>query len=190
MSVTELEKEKYDRMWMVDDYRANSPGARFVPLFLELMAHDGQTVLDAGCGTGRAGQALAAAGYNVTLMDLSPSALEVPDLPFIEGCLWDAEAYPCRFDLAFCCDTLEHIPTEFTMLVIQRLLDHADSVFLSICTEPDNFGIRIGEPLHLTVQPFTWWRDHLRELGDVVEARDLGLTSVFVVKNRRSHGTD
>jgi CRISPR/Cas system-associated exonuclease Cas4 (RecB family) len=42
-------------------------------------------------------------------------------------------------------------------------------VFLGIALVPDQFGVWMGTPLHLTVQPFTWWRDSLKELGTVVD---------------------
>jgi hypothetical protein len=35
--------------------------------------------------------------------------------------------------------------------------------------------------LHQTVQPFTWWRDSLKELGTIVEARDLLTDAAFLV---------
>jgi hypothetical protein len=69
-----------------------------------------------------------------------------------------------------------------TMLVIARMLRLVKKgLFLSICTVPDTNGAWVGQPLHLTVQPFTWWRDQLSELGRVVECRDLLTSGVYYV---------
>ena len=46
------------------------------------------------------------------------------------------------------------------------------------------FGKEIGEPLHVTVMPFTWWRDRLGEVGEVLDARDLMHGGVFHVGSR------
>ena len=70
-----------------------------------------------------------------------------------------------------------------TMLAIARMLEASTrGVFLSIALVPDQFGILVGRPLHLTVKPFTWWRDRIRELGTVAECRDLIDAGLFLVK--------
>ena len=185
MRLEHAERDKYARMWAVSDYARNSPGEQWMPTFLELVGDQRGTLLDAGCGTGRAGQLLQAKGFDVTLMDFAPTGLEVDGLPFVDGVLWrPIPTTDHGFDFAYCCDVLEHIPPEMTMLTVSNLLDAARYVFLTICTEPDQFGVRIGEPLHLTVQPFTWWRDHFREIADVVDARDCLNTSVFYLRSR------
>ncbi len=124
---------------------------------------------------------LAACGFDVTLTDFV-DAVDVEGLPFVQAPLWDRVSD--TYDFGFCCDVMEHIPPEFTMLVVARLLESCKRVFFTICTEPDEFGVRIGEPLHLTVQPFVWWRDRLRDLGTVIEARDCMTTAVFLVEAR------
>jgi hypothetical protein len=87
-----------------------------------------------------------------------------------------------RFDYVYCTDVLEHIPPQFTMLVIDQLLRVAHKgLFLNVSLVPDSFGMWVGEPLHQTVEGFVWWRDSLRELGTVVEARDLIQSAVFLV---------
>jgi hypothetical protein len=126
--------------------------------------------------------------------DLTPDGLtpEAQRLPFVEAVLWRdlqpavrAFAHPNRttVDYIYCCDVLEHLPPQFTMLAIDQLLRVAQrGVFLSISLVPDNFGAWVGAPLHQTVQSFTWWRDGLAELGTVLEARDLLSTGLYWVR--------
>jgi hypothetical protein len=104
----------------------------------------------------------------------------------VPGCLWhDLRGLTVGpFEWVYCTDVLEHIPTAFTMLVVSRLLEVAEEgVFLSVSFVPDQMGVWIGETLHETVQPFTWWRDALNEVGEVVEARDLLGKGAFLVKS-------
>lgn len=191
-TLVQRERELYTDVWAVPSYGDHSPGAQFVPAFLEMARIDPDatrmlTVLDAGCGSGKGAMALAARGFRVSMVDVTDAGLvaDAQSIPFNEASLWADLTTLCggKVDHVYCCDVLEHIPTEFTMLVIRRLLDVARSgVFLSISLVPDNFGIWVGKPLHLSVFPFTWWRDNLRALGHVVECRDLVDTGLFYVE--------
>ncbi len=183
-------------MWAIPAYNDNSPGEAFAPLFLEMARIDPtttrmRTVLDAGCGGGKGALALAAMGFRVAMIDFTDAGLtpEAKALPFTEAALWEdlsirgGYRFGGKADYVYCCDVLEHVPTEFTMLVVRRLLDVArQGVFLSICLTEDNFGIWVGKPLHNTVRPFTWWRDNLQVLGNVVECRDLLDVGLFYVE--------
>lgn len=190
-SLVTHEREKYQTAWAIEAYAKNSPGAQLVGMFRDMAGADGGTVLDAGCGSGKGALALHAAGFDVTMCDLTPDGVvpEAQELPFVATALWDAltpVAYMAHgrnvFDYVYCCDVLEHVPTPFTMLVVARLLDVAHcGVFLSISTVPDQFGSFVGEQLHRTVQPFVAWRDQLGTIGRVVEARDLLASACFYV---------
>ena len=66
-----------------------------------------------------------------------------------------------------------------------RLLEVArKGVFLSIALINDHWGALIGKPLHQTVQSFTQWKEQLDTVGEVVEARDLLVAGVYLVKPR------
>lgn len=194
-SLIARERAKYEDVWAVPGYAQHSPGERVLPVFLDMTGAQGGSVLDAGCGSGKGGLALAAAGFDVLLCDLTREGLvpEAARLPFAETLLWEDLRARCgdrfgfgeTFDFVYCCDVLEHIPPTFTMLVVRRLLDVAKhGVFLSISTMPDHFGVWVGEPLHLSVQSFVQWRDQLHAIGRLREARDLLTSGCYWVTQR------
>ncbi len=196
MSVIAREQATYEGAWAIAHYADHSPGEHRVSVFREMAGISRAwdvTVLDAGCGSGKGAVALAALGCDVRMCDITPNGLieEAQRLPFHQVCLWHplerALGYVRggKVDYVYCCDVLEHIPTEFTMLVIARLLEVARrGVFLSIALVPDHFGVWVGKPLHQTVKPFTWWRDNLNALGTVQEARDCMENGLFYVVPR------
>lgn len=195
MSVTQHERETYETLvGTVPQYADFSPAEQYLPIFLEIVGDRRGTVLDAGCCTGKGGVFLASHGFDVTLCDLTDAGLtsEAMALPFVRMSLWHdlrltarGKGHPSRssFDYVVCCDVLEHIPTHFTMLVIDQLLRVTrHGLFLSISLVPDAFGSWVGTVLHQTVQPYLWWREGIGELGRVVEARDLIGSAVFYVR--------
>jgi len=166
MTLPDQEREKYRRMWTeVPGYRSNSPGERLVPVFVKQAEWEkGDTLIDLGCGTGRAGLELSNLGFNVTLLDITKSAIdpEAQSLPFIEYCLW--EPTTLKFAWVYCCDVLEHIPPEHVDAVLDNIAAIAQKgAFLQIALWPEVFGKQIGETLHLTVEPDEWWLEKLRQ---------------------------
>ena len=202
MSIGQTERTLYEEMWAIGGYADHSPGEHLAPMFHDLVIREdpiwvrNRTVLDAGCGSGKGGVALKAMGFDVRLCDITDAGLidTARSLPFSEASLYGdlsriarAVGHPgrTRFDYVYCCDVLEHLPPQFTMLAIAQMLRVATrGLFLSISLVPDQFGVWVGEALHKTVQPFTWWRDSLRELGEVLDARDLQTAAVFFVRPR------
>jgi hypothetical protein len=187
VSIRAIEIAKYREMWAVDDYRVVAPGEGFLGILLGLGLQPGCKVVDVGCGTGRASVGLERLLMRPTLIDAIPEARdpEAKHLPFVEACLWDD--WPSQIepqDVAYCCDVLEHIPEPFTMLVVERCLQAAPIAVLHIAHDPDVMGKRIGQPLHLTVRPFTFWRDHLAEIAELQEARDLVGRGLYIVRRR------
>jgi SAM-dependent methyltransferase len=192
------EASTYTDVWAVSSYSDHSPGEQFASLFIDMAPIDtsrvrGVTILDAGCGSGKGAVALQKLGFSVKMVDITAAGL-VPaakDIPFFEASLWDDLStkigynFGGKVDYVYCCDVMEHIPPQFTMLVARRLLDVARrGVFFSISLVPDNFGIWIGKPLHQSVYPFTVWRDNLDAIGKVIECRDLLDTGLYYVEPR------
>lgn len=203
MTIRARETETYGDVWgtLGEAYDAWSPGLEYLPLFLDRVGDTRGTLLDAGCGSGRAAVALATAGFAVTLCDLTDDGLHASarTLPFVASVLWtdltpvaycaalraDHAARPAPatqpvVDWVYCCDVLEHVPEGLTMLTVHQLCAIArHEVFLVVSHQPDRNGFWVGHPLHHTVQPFVWWRDHLAEVTQIREARDLIHHGVF-----------
>ncbi len=189
------ERDKYAEIWTFDEYRkANSPGLINVDRFMSVMKpKTGSSLIDIGCGSGRAGLEFQRRGLDVSWLDLTAAGLdpEVERSRFKEAPLWAdwemefgsffADLERPHFDYGFCCDVMEHIPPEYTMLALHRIITACSTTWLQIALRPDEFGKLIGEPLHLTVRPFSWWLVRLATLGKVIEARDLCGDGLFVV---------
>lgn len=188
MNIIETERAKYSEIWSnVPDYRKYSPGMENVTRFMDIMKPKrNATLLDIGCGTGDAGLEFQNQGLDVRWIDITDAGLNpiIPSQRFIQKSLWgDWRDWKYGYDYGFCCDVMEHIPPEYTMLVIDRIISSCRTAWFQIALVPDHFGATIGQPLHLTVQPFTWWLDHLRCCpGVITEARDLCGQALFVVK--------
>lgn len=180
------ERAKYAEIWSLDEYReSHSPGLENVDRFMKVMEPEpGSSVIDIGCGQGRSGLEFQNRGMRAWWLDITDAGLvpEVDRSRFIEAALWATTWGSGHLDYGFCCDVLEHIPPEYSMLCVDRILQHCNKAWLQIAFLPDEFGKLIGEPLHLTVHPYSWWLVRLATLGKVVEARDLCGQGLFVVE--------
>ena len=186
--LTDLESDKYLTAWSLPEYRKVSPGKVWAETFCSITGcRAGETVLDAGCGAGEGGREIARlTGATVTYLDLV--LVQGVPRPFLQQALWEririelVKPSISDWDYAFCCDVMEHIPQEMSMLVVHNLLEVCRRVFFSISFLPDRLGRMVGKPLHLNVQNFVWWRDRLREMGTLLEARDCLGEGVFYVE--------
>ena len=159
--IRDSESAKYNKIWELDAYRKHSPAMRIIDRALTAVnIKTGSSIIDLGCGTGRASQRMANLGYNVTAFDIAEKACLEFDGDFIEGCLWDMPDLG-QFDLGVAFDVLEHIPTEMIDLTLENMARHCKTLYLQIATFPDPFGEKIGETLHLTLEPLEWWREKL-----------------------------
>lgn len=198
-TVRQKEQALYEEMWQAPAYSIHSPGERLTQVFLDICgiapsSTRHTTVLDAGAGTGRGAVALKNIGFRVHMCDLTPDGLtpEARTIPFTPACLWDdlRIVLPYRFgrqyDYVYCTDVMEHIPTQFVMLTVLRLLEVARyGVFFNIALTHENYGAFAGEhSLHKTVESFVWWRDNLATLGSLVECRDLVNSGVYFVRSK------
>ena len=193
MNIIESERLKYQKAWAIDGYDHHSPGEEISDLFKEIaLPIQDETIIDLGTGSGRGALALAKMGLDVTVLDLTFDGLDKRAEGFrkIEASLWgawNAEKrgsfhIPLNWDYGYCTDVMEHIPPEYVMLTLHKIMLACDKAFFHICLIPDGFGQLVGEPLHLTVMPFEWWRDHLGEIGTVLESRDFMNNGIFYVE--------
>lgn len=199
ISVQQKERELYEEVWQAPAYSVHAPGEDFIEMFMDIAgvvpeATYRLTVLDAGTGTGRGALALRKRGFNVTMTDLTPDGLtaEAQELPFFRSCIWDdlSLVAPYRFggqyDYVYCTDVMEHLPTQYVMLAVMRLLAIArHGVFFNIALAHETWGTFAGEEtLHKSVFAFTWWRDNLATVAKLVECRDLIKSGVYFVRAR------
>lgn len=102
----------------------------------------GKKVLDVGCGGGILSEAMAAAGAEVSGIDLSEKALKVAKLHLLESGLKvdyqliSAEAFaaqkPGEFDVVTCMEMLEHVPDPASIVAAcARLVKPGGHVFFS-----------------------------------------------------------
>lgn len=107
-----------------------------------LAAIQGKKVLDVGCGGGILTEAMAAAGAQVSGIDLSEKALQVARLHLLESGqqvdyqLISAEAFadqqPGQFDVVTCLEMLEHVPKPASIVAAcARLVKPGGWVFFS-----------------------------------------------------------
>jgi len=186
------EAAKYGEMWKHQEYRNISPGEQLAQGFLTVARPaPGAHVVDFGCGTGRGALVLAVVGgLRVTMVDFVNNCLDDDIRPMLE-----TQAHALRFlkvdlergplpnaEYGYCTDVMEHIPPDKVDLVLNNILCAARHVFFSISTEDDSCGRLIGETLHLTVQPYSWWLQKFHDRGCVVHwAEDSGRTAFFYV---------
>jgi ubiquinone/menaquinone biosynthesis C-methylase UbiE len=161
-NLIEIEKEKYRKAWQTSNYRGNCCGMKFVQYFVDQFRPKvNETLLDLGCGSGRAGKELQRWGLIPTGIDLVSDGF-TSSYELLLASIWDLPQR--QWDLTFCSDVLEHIPEtqiDRSLSEVSRVTNRG--VFFSISTRPDNTGALIGEILHVTVHDINWWLPKLEK---------------------------
>ncbi len=176
------EQQKYELLWTDPDYRTYSPGEQVAKIFANVARPQG-TVIDFGCGTGRGALALKQETHcNLLLVDFTENSRDpaAQELPFIQKDL--TQPMFLSGDYGYCTDVMEHIQPELVEAVIHNILQCTPIVFFQISLVPDAFGETIGQTLHLSVHPLSWWYDLFNHLGyHVLWNRDQGDSALFLV---------
>ncbi len=202
-SMTDLERSKYEKVWADPEYLNCSPSDYYLETFLDIaQPKKGETLIELGCGSASAAMKLVNDhNLRIQLLDITPyDKMPLVDeaKKYVEASngerywqrsLWDAwydgnvkRDLPC-FEYGYCCDVMEHIPLEYVMLTLDRMKTACNYLFFCICNVQDYFGPKVvGEPLHLSVLPFQWWLSKMKEIGEVLDARDLSNDSLFYVR--------
>lgn len=179
------EREKYQKAWSFPGYREVSPGECSVPLFLKIAAPEDVTIIDFGCGTGRAALKIRdATGCPVIGMDFTDNSrdMEASTLPFVQHDL--TEPIPIKAGIGYCSDVMEHIPPQYVQIVIQNIMESVPLCFFQIATFPDIQGEKvIGSPFHLSVHPFDWWKLALEIEGlEILWSKETAAHALFYVR--------
>jgi uncharacterized Rossmann fold enzyme len=176
------EQRKYVEMWSVPAYRDHSPGEMCAQRFIEIAGpKPGDIVLDLGCGTGRGGlKVKELTGCEVVFVDFADNCLDDREAAFIQADL--STKVPLRGNYAYCCDVLEHIPPEQVDDVLTNVCSTANHAFFQVCLAPDEMGVEIGQDLHLSVHPSSWWLDKFSKHGTLRHFEDHGATAVFYLE--------
>lgn len=186
------EADKYNAIWQQENYHAVSPGARWAKDAFRRVtgARPPAYVLDLGCGAGAGTAALRDLGYRAAGLDLVRDQFTLPDVPFFEQPI--SEPIPLnpatnrKWSYGFCCDVMEHIPTELVDATLASIAVSCNRVFFTIAHNHDACGMLIGKRLHLTVKPFEWWTEKLREhFDELAHGRDLIGEGVYYTRMRR-----
>lgn len=191
-TLEQREADKYQAMWERREYRDLAPGVEHVWAAVDRLGiRPGDSLLDFGCGTGRATQKLRMFGVLASGIDIAPNALET-DIPFHQACLWELPS-DLGQDWGLCCDVMEHIPNEKVADVLAGIARNVTrGAYFLIDHVPDEMGILIGQPLHLTVRPAAWWKEQLQHHFGTVTQHDsgpLGTAFVCLHDKDKSNGT-
>jgi hypothetical protein len=82
-------------------------------------------------------------------------------IPLLIGNMWDIPV-TLAADWGFCCDVMEHIPTDRVADVLRFVrASTRHATYFNISLRADGCGRLIGDALHLTVRPLDWWRTRL-----------------------------
>jgi len=190
--MSEAERGKYERLWADRRYRHHSPGLHHVDRLCKLFQPTaGQTLTDYGCGPGLAALEFQRRGLDVLALDFAANSLA----PKVQRALGHTLRFR-REDLAklhddvpsvdycFCTDVMEHLLLEEVDGVIEAIAHRTGlGGLFAIATRPDSCGRLIGDTLHLTVRPASWWQERLRQRFEV-EMRAHRGSAVFVVRRR------
>jgi hypothetical protein len=171
------EQAKYEQVWADGRYGNYSPGEAMLPLFRRWVRRKG-TLIDIGCGCARATKQLQDDGWKVVGMDFVDA--RETDITFCQHDI--TRPFIGSADMGYCCDVMEHIEPEYVNKVLENIMSSVERCFFTIHFGEDQFGALIGHPLHLTVKPFTWWRDKLSEHGTLLQARDLLGMGAYLVR--------
>lgn len=184
--IEEKERLKYEKMWSMPEYRGFSPGENIVGIANSMFHKYGSvgSLIDFGCGTGRASAKFLQLGYEVTMVDFADNAVEVEGIDFVSACLWNLPTY-LKSKNGFCSDVMEHIPPHKvtnTLENINRCVD--DLMLFQIALTPDSCGSLIGETLHLTLWTESQWRQELGNFWNELHFESNGYSFIYVGRNK------
>jgi hypothetical protein len=114
-----------------------------------------KTLLDFGCGRG---DAYRSPHHVWKQWGLPFSGVTMYDPAFSRNN--ELPAAGKKFDVVVCSDVLEHIPEDEVDAFIERLAAYTrHALWASVCCRPAKKTFPDGTNLHITVKPYSWWRE-------------------------------
>lgn len=120
------EMEKWSGLWRTREYRAKEcPAGDQVRSAIESLGiKETDSIIDFGCGRGKALQAFHDGGFeSVVGLDIASNALDehvAAHYPLIRACLWNLP--DCLYaGYGYCVDVIEHIPAEKVTSVLEGI---------------------------------------------------------------------
>jgi len=175
MSILHQEVQKYARIWTFPEYRRASHSLSLWHQQRDAFPAQFKSALDIGCGLGRLFALWNEQGIDAWAVDLVENSLE-PEIrvkyegKFVQACLWEM-TWPRTFDVGVCTDVMEHIPPQYVEATLARIASCCRVTVFKIAHGPSNdLG---GLPLHLTLQPRSWWAAELGKYGTVEQLADV-----------------
>lgn len=170
------EVDKYQRLWeSVPEYREVSPADSLTPLFLDYFRKEikkGDGVIDFGCGPGRSAIFLLKANLFVHLIDFCNNCLDPyiylltldsnSSVKFSKASIYSLPSGIQRKEWIICFDVLEHIPEKMITKALKGMATRmGKGGLLGIALTEDSLGQMIGETLHLSIKPPSWWEKQI-----------------------------
>jgi SAM-dependent methyltransferase len=128
--------------------------------------YEPESVLDVGCGNGSWLNAFSEEGvvdyWGIDGVDISSRKYLANPLKFSQvdfRKIWSLER---TFDLALCLEVAEHLPAEFSKLIVNCLTKHADVIIFSAACPGQSFGQG-----HVNCQPPEYWQFLFNSFGFV-----------------------
>lgn len=184
MDLVARERQKYEMVWNVDAYRKTAPGEHAVEYAIDKLGiQKGDSLMDFGCGTGRATKKFNELGVHAYGVDIARNCLDKDvKILFQQACLWDLPNINVMW--GYCTDVLEHIPPEKVPAVLDNIrASVVEGAFFDIHLGEDNFGERIlGEPLHICIRDWKWWASRIEACFEEVEIEHDERSATFMCK--------
>lgn len=183
IDIYEAEKNKYYHLWM-NNYE---PSKCAVPLayYVAKNSTPEWLLLDIGCGNGITVNILKKRGFDCMGVDITLAGIKDDGRHFVEAPIWSMPFPDNFFDFTFSTDLLEHLPQSLIEDSIKEIFRITrKKTFHSIANFQD---VRLGQVLHLTIQPVEWWVRRFEALNATNLECEIIDRKIFLINQREQH---